>query len=206
MTHSAQGRKRLLAARIPIVETWDLAPEPIDMAVGFDHERIGEAVAAHLHARGRRHVAIVSGDDERAHRRAKGFMRAAKKLGLGAQVPVHWVAAPTTLAAGREGLAQLLAREPRIDAVWGSSDLVALGMLTEAHQRGIAVPRALAVVGFGDLQFAAGVVPALTTVRVDGARIGRTAARMIIDRAEGRAVAARLVDVGFSLVVRQSSP
>ncbi|HUK64860.1 MAG TPA: LacI family DNA-binding transcriptional regulator, partial [Dongiaceae bacterium] len=194
MAHSAQGRRRLLAAGIPIVETWDLAPEPIDMAVGFDHERIGEAVCRHFHERGRRHVALVSGDDERAHRRAAGFMRAAKKLGLGAQVPVHWIPAPTTLAAGREGLAQLLARAPRIDGIWGSSDLVALGVLTEAHQRGIAVPRDLAVVGFGDLQFAAGVVPSLTSVRVDGARIGRTAARMIIDRAEGRHVAEPVVD------------
>jgi len=205
MVHSEQGRRRLLGAGIPIVETWDLAPEPIDMAVGFDHERIGEAVCAHFHACGRRRVALVSGDDERAHRRAKGFMRAARKLLLRAQVPVHWIPAPATLAAGREGLAQLLARDPRIDAVWGSSDLVALGVLTEAHQRGIAVPRDLAVVGFGDLQFAAGVVPAITTVRVDGARIGRTAAHMIIDRAEGRDVTAPIVDVGFSLVVRQSS-
>ena len=206
MSHSEQGRRRLLSAGIPIVETWDLAPEPIDMAVGFDHERIGEAVCEHLHARGRRHVALVSGDDERAHRRAKGFMRAAKKLGVKSPVPVHWIAAPTTLAAGREGLAHLLAREPALDAIWGSSDLVALGVLTEAHQRGIQVPRDLAVVGFGDLQFAAGVVPALTSVRVDGARIGRIAARMIIDRAEGHAVAEPVVDVGFSLVVRQSSP
>src|SRR5512141_1001279 len=40
MLHSPQGRRRLLGAGIPIVETWDLAPTPIDMAVGFNHERI----------------------------------------------------------------------------------------------------------------------------------------------------------------------
>ena len=68
-----------------------------------------------------------------------------------------------------------------------SSDLLALGVMTEAQARGIAVPGQLAVVGFGDLEFAADLHPALTTVRIDGAAIGRQAARFIVDRAEGRA-------------------
>jgi len=48
-------------------------------------------------------------------------------------------------------------------------------------------------------------VPSLTTVHVDGPRIGKVAAAMIMDRAEGRAVAEPVVDVGFSLVQRDSS-
>ena len=39
--HSAGGRRRLLAAGIPVVETWDLTPTPIDMLVGFSHEKVG---------------------------------------------------------------------------------------------------------------------------------------------------------------------
>ena len=41
---SPGGRRRLLAAGIPVVETWDLTPTPIDMLVGFSHENIGAAV------------------------------------------------------------------------------------------------------------------------------------------------------------------
>src|SRR4051794_37701866 len=52
--HSAEGRKRLLAANIPVVETWDLTPTPIDMLVGFSHVDVGRAVATFLHRRGRR--------------------------------------------------------------------------------------------------------------------------------------------------------
>jgi len=196
MAHSPEGRRRLAAARIPIVETWDLGPEPIDMAVGFAHEPIGKAVHEYLRRLGRRRLAVISADDERARRRAAGFGRAA---------PAEWIAAPATFASGREGLARLLARDARIDAVFCSSDLVALGVLTEAHARGIAVPHDLAVVGFGDLQFSAGVVPAITTVSVDGKRIGAIAASMIIDRAEGRRVKNRVVDVGFALVRRASA-
>ena len=208
MAHSAEGRRRLIASRIPIVETWDLSPSPIDMAVGFDHERTGEAVCEFLHARGRRRMALVSGDDQRARRRAAGFTRAARKLGLlarGEEIPTHWVPAPASLANSRGGLAALLGKMPDLDAVFCSSDLVALGVLTEAYARGLRVPERLAVVGFGDLEFADGVLPALTTVRIDGARMGRTAAEMLIERAAGRTVAEPIVDVGFSLVQRASA-
>ena len=44
--HSAEGRRRLLASGIPVVETWDLTPTPIDMLVGFSHAEVGRAVAA----------------------------------------------------------------------------------------------------------------------------------------------------------------
>jgi LacI family gluconate utilization system Gnt-I transcriptional repressor len=45
----------------------------------------------------------------------------------------------------------------------------------------------------------------LTTVRIDGMAIGRQAAQFIVDRAEGRKVDVRVVDVGFSIVDRQSA-
>jgi LacI family gluconate utilization system Gnt-I transcriptional repressor len=78
-------------------------------------------------------------------------------------------------------------------------------VLTEAQALGIAVPERLAIVGFGDLEFAADLHPALTTVRIDGMGIGRQAARFIVDRAEGRPVEPRVVDIGFSIIERGSS-
>jgi len=202
--HSAQGRRRLLASGIPVVETWDLTTTPIDMLVGFSHTEVGEAVAQRLHARGRRCLAAVAGDDERAQRRVAAFGAAARRLGL-PEVQVATVPAPTTLKSGRRALGTLLQAEPGIDAVFCSSDLLALGVLTEARTRGLAVPGQLAVVGFGDQDFAADVEPALTTVHIDGAAIGRQAARFIVERAEGRPVGPRVVDIGFSLVERAST-
>jgi LacI family gluconate utilization system Gnt-I transcriptional repressor len=115
------------------------------------------------------------------------------------------VPAPTTLRSGRAALARLRAREPAVDAVFCTSDLLALGVLTEAQATGLDVPGRLAVVGFGDLEFAADVHPALTTVQINGAGIGRQAARFLLDRFEGRPVEPRVVDVGFSIVERESA-
>jgi LacI family gluconate utilization system Gnt-I transcriptional repressor len=202
--HSAEGRRRLLASGIPVVETWDLTPTPIDMLVGFSHVEVGRAVAAFLHAKGRRRFAVVAGDDERAKRRLDAFQAAAVGFGLPpARVVV--VPAPTTLRSGRAALAELMRDADAVDAVFCSSDLLALGVMTEAQASGIKVPSQLAIVGFGDLEFAADLHPALTTVRINGAGIGRQAAQFIVDRAEGHAVAQRVVDIGFSIVERQSA-
>ncbi|RZI96508.1 MAG: LacI family DNA-binding transcriptional regulator [Variovorax sp.] len=202
--HSSAGRKRLLAAGIPVVETWDLTPTPIDMLVGFSHTEVGRSVANFLHGKGRRRLAVVAGDDERSARRHGAFCDAARALGL-PQVRVIVVPAPTTLKSGRAALTELLQGAGGVDAVFCSSDLLALGVLTEAQARGIAVPSALSIVGFGDLEFAADLHPALTTVHIDGAAIGRQAARFIVERAEGRAVDEPVVDIGFSIVDRQST-
>lgn len=202
--HSAEGRRRLLASGIPVVETWDLTPTPIDMLVGFSHEKVGNAVAEYLVAQGRRKLAIVTADDHRAGLRRKGFVETALRLGVAA-VPACVVPAPTTLGNGRAGLSDLLGRHPDIDAVFCSSDILALGVMTEAQARGIAVPERFAVFGFGDLAFAEDTHPALTTVRIDGTAIGRQAARFIVERAEGRAIKERVIDLGFSIVKRVSA-
>jgi LacI family gluconate utilization system Gnt-I transcriptional repressor len=202
--HSAEGRRRLLAAGIPVVETWDLTHTPLDMLVGFSHAEVGRAVVDFLRAKGHRRLAVVAGDDERSRRRHQSFCEAARAAGL-PEVPLIYVPAPTTLGSGRRALAELLAGAAGIDAVFCSSDLLALGVMTEAQARGIAVPQQLAVVGFGDLEFAADLHPALSTVRIDSAAIGKQAARFIVERAEGRAVAERVVDIGFSIVERASA-
>ncbi|MCW5633936.1 MAG: LacI family DNA-binding transcriptional regulator [Rubrivivax sp.] len=202
--HSVEGRRRLLASGIPVVETWDLTDTPIDMLVGFSHTEVGRAVGTFLHGKGRQRFAAVAGNDERAQRRVAAFRARALELGL-PDVLVAGVPAPTTLKSGREALARLLHGGPSPDAVFCSSDLLALGVMTEARARGLLVPGQLAVVGFGDQEFAADLEPSLTSVHIDGGAIGRRAARFIVDRAEGRPVDPRVVDMGFSIVERASS-
>ncbi len=203
--HSPQGRKRLLSSGIPVVETWDLTPTPIDMLVGFSHEKVGAAVAEFLYRRGVRRPAIVSADDQRASLRRQGFTDTMTRLlGTGA-LPCRLVTTPTSLGSGRLGTADLLDRHPEIDAVFCSSDVLAHGALTEAQARSIAVPGQLRVIGFGDLNFAAHTHPALTTVRIDGTAIGRQAAKFIVDRVAGGPEGPRIVDLGFTLVERDSA-
>ncbi|MGJ7490512.1 LacI family DNA-binding transcriptional regulator [Variovorax sp. ZT4R33] len=205
---SSAGRRRLVASGIPVVETWDMVPDPIDMLVGFSHEAIAAAVASFLIERGHRHLGFIGGDHARAARRARAFADSALKRPKDARastVVIESVVAPATVRSGRDALGELLRRQPRTDAVFCSSDVLALGVVTEAGARGLRVPQDIAVVGFGDLDFAADVSPSLTTVRIDSTRIGQLAARFIVNRSNGLDVEEPQVDVGFSIVSRDSA-
>ncbi len=201
--HSPEARRRLLASGIPVVETWDITPTPIDMIVGFSHEKVGAQVADYLHGKGYRRPAMVVADDHRAMLRRTGFQQRSAALGL-PDVPVCVVPAPSSLGSGRSGFADLQARCPGADVVFCSSDMIAHGVMTEAQARGMSMPEDVAVMGFGDLSFAAHTHPMLTTVHIDGTGMGSQAARFILDRVEGRDVGLRVRDLGFSIVERAS--
>ena len=205
---SEAARAKLRSAGVPVVETWDMTKTPIDMLVGFSHVKVGEAIAKYFHGLGRRRVAMITTREPRGEKRAQGFLKAAQKLGMAAsiaEVPTYEGGAPSRMKHGREGLAHLLENHPEIDALYCASDLIALGALVEARARGLDVPSRLAVVGFGDLDFAVDTDPPLTTVHVDGLAIGRQAAACIIARIEGTDGASTVHDLGFSLITRGSA-
>jgi len=200
ISHSVESHRRLVAAKIPIAEVWDLTPNPIDVLVGFSQEKVGQAVAEYLISLGHRSFGVVSADDERAEVRRAGFQSILARNRITDDLAVL-VPAPSSVRLGREGLARLLERGSLPRAVFCSSDTLAHGVLTEAQARGLSVPGDLAIVGFGDLDFAAYTVPPLSTVRIDRAAIGRQAAEALLGRIEGRPVE-RIVDIGFQIMER----
>ncbi|MEF7613525.1 LacI family DNA-binding transcriptional regulator [Aquincola sp. MAHUQ-54] len=201
---SEEGRRALRASGIPVVEAWELTATPVDMLVGFSHAAIGASVVDYLHARGHRCIGMVSAGDQRALTRVNAFAERAQALGITAVAPA-FTPAPSTMGAGRAGLAELLARSPQVTAVFCSSDMLALGASIEARERRLAVPKKLAIIGMGDQSVAADAAPPLTTVRIDGTRIGRIAAEMVVARADGQAPGQAVVDIGFSIVERAST-
>ena len=112
---------------------------------------------------------------------------------------------PTTVTLGGTLFADLLAQTPDIDAVFCVNDDLALGVLFECQRRQISVPRDLAIVGFNDLEFTASAVPSLSSVRTNRYEMGRHAVSMVIDAIEGRRPKEPVIDLGFQLMVRESS-
>jgi len=204
VNHSISCRRLLLAANIPVVETWDLSPSPLDVVIGFSHEQIGTAVARFLWSKGYRKIGIVSAIDHRAQVRQKAFVETLGELGI-SEVAVSNVPVPTSFQVGRDGLAKLLDSGFREGAVFCSSDTLAQGALAEIQSRGLSIPEQMALVGFGDQPYAAYTYPPLTTVRFDRAAIGRQAARVLLARINGEVVAENVIDVGFLIVERETT-
>jgi LacI family gluconate utilization system Gnt-I transcriptional repressor len=204
INHGQGVRKTLLAAGVPVVETWDLTPTPIDMLVGFSHKAIGETIARYLLDKGYKRFGLVWANDERADIRRKGMEAVLRQHGI-SSIPAHLVPVPATLELGRQGLSALLKNDADFDVIVCSSDALAQGVLTEALARDIAVPGRLGIMGFGDLDFAAHTSPSISSVHVDKKAIGVMAAKALLARIEGKPLGESIIDVGFTLMERETT-
>lgn len=203
--HSAQARRMLLAAGIPVVEVWDISTTPIDICVGFSHVEAGRAAADFAVEAGYRRAACVSAGDERARRRQQAFSERFEERS-GHVVSAAAFNEPASLANGRSGLSRLLEEQGfEGGVVFCSSDLLAHGVLIEAHARGLSVPGDIGVIGFGDQDYAAHVDPDLTTVRVDREALGAAAAEAILSRFRGEEQPENVINIGFKIIRRRSA-
>ena len=203
---TTESRTMLDAADCPIVQIMEIGPNPVDMMIGFSHYEAARAALDHLLEQGHRRIGFLGARmDPRVQRRLDGYQAAMKEAGLFEQRLVVTTATPTSVTLGGALFADLLAREPDIDAVFCVNDDLALGVLFECQRRQISVPGKMAIVGFNDLEFMASAVPSLTSVRTNRYEMGRHAVTMVIDAVEGRRPQEPVLDLGFQLMVRQSS-
>jgi LacI family transcriptional regulator, gluconate utilization system Gnt-I transcriptional repressor len=201
---SQEARRRLMASGVPIVETWDLTPTPLDMVVGFSHVECGAAIASYLMSKGYDHLGAVWANDPRAQSRLQSLQATLAKSGKTPAIEVI-SEAPSNMQKGRDGLANLLDAGHRVDAVACSSDALAQGVMVEASARGLRIPQDLAIIGFGDMDFAASLHPTLTSVRIQSEEIGRRAAEGLLLRLSGQTAGSSVVDTGFTVVERESA-
>lgn len=203
--YSPAALQMLIEARIPVVEVWDVSSRPIDMVIGFDHAKVGADVAAYLLAKGHDRFAILTARDTRALTRARGFRQAVEKAGK-TVVWDHEAPTPSTAAAGRQGLRDLLPYLEQRCALFCSSDLMAFGVVTEARVQGVMIPEHLAVVGFGNFELSAMNEPPITSVSPEGAGTGRSAAGFLLRRLAGEGPRdSDRVQVPFKIVERATT-
>ncbi|CAN5775156.1 LacI family DNA-binding transcriptional regulator [soil metagenome] len=207
VTHDERTRKLIARAGVPVVETWNLCADPLDMLVGFSNEAASFAMVAHLAACGYREIGFVCAPvlyNDRAAARLDGYLRAVRDLGLAVD-PGLQREAFFSLANGAAALADLIAAHPGLDAVFFANDILAAGGAFEAMRRGLAVPRDLGIAGFDDVDLAEAMLPALTTVRIPRYEIGALAAELLLERIGGREAVEPVRDLGFEIVVRDST-
>jgi LacI family transcriptional regulator len=132
---------------------------------------IAEAVN-YLAALGHRKLGFIGGpsDGEFALRRKAAFLEAASAAGLETRV----FDSDFTVQGGYFGCSRVLGGFDAT-AIMAANDLMAIGALHYAYDRQIAVPANLSVIGFDNIDFAQFTQPALTTVAVPQAEIGRLA-------------------------------
>ena len=202
--HTSELKRIILNANIPVVEIWDLTPTPIDMLIGFSHEKVGNAIGDYFLGKGFTRFGFICASDRRALVRKNGAISVLKTH------PDHnieevIVSRPANMEVGRQALRQLISTGKSFDAIICSSDTLAQGAIMEAESQGLQVPDDFSVIGFADLNFAAHNRPAITTVSVEKWDLGIRAADMLADKIEGIVVNEPIVDLGYRLVIRESA-
>jgi DNA-binding LacI/PurR family transcriptional regulator len=159
------------------------APTPGVQITSIDQEQGARLATRHLLELGHTRIGHVAGPEPwfDATARVRGWrdeLREAK-LRRGPLVAGDWT------AQGGAKAARALLRRGLPSAIFVANDLMALGLLRELHDAGVAVPQDVSVVGFDDMPGAGHFIPGLTTIRQDLVALGRQCIEMLRDALSG---------------------
>lgn len=176
---------------------------PID-SITTDGFSAGRRVVEHLHQRGHRRIVMLAYDleDYNIDMRTRGFLAALKDHGLPTKGSVM-----RNFTRDRDGLPILLKRLQAAappTAVVCVNDTMAVFMVQGVRAAGFAVPGEVSFVGYDDDTYARDCVPALTTVGVDKAELGRNGAEIIRRRIEHPDLPVSKARVAVQLIERSS--
>jgi DNA-binding LacI/PurR family transcriptional regulator len=196
--------KRLAKQNLPLVVNG--TPHTRNPFAYVDSDNAGGAFAAvrHLVESGRKTIAKITGDltNTAAEQRLEGFMAATIEFDL--KVPKsHIVEGDWSRESGYNNAKKLLAKNPNIDAIFCSNDVMALGAITAIQEAGKTVPGDVAVIGFDDSYLAQNSHPGLTSVRQDIGGLGAEAAKMILARLRGEEVHSEILPC--ELIIRETA-
>lgn len=199
--HAVELRQHLRALRIPTLEIWDVAPDPIDLCVGVDHHAAGLELGRYLVRCGYARPAFVGvpeGRDRRADKRLAGLAAAFGGAGI-AEITVERVDRRAAFEAGLVGTERLLDRAgPRPDLICYLNDHMAFGGISACERRSLPIPEAIGIAGFNGLEINSVLSRRITTLKTPRRAMGETGARNLVARIKG-AVVERCVSLPMAL-------
>ena len=175
---------RLRERRVPTLEIWDHAPDPIDICVGIDHRAAGALIGEHVAELGYKRPAYVGappGRDRRADARVAGLRDVFGPLGR--KLIVQGESDPNAFAAGALGTTRVLEHAP--DVIFYLNDNMAFGGMMICQQQGLDVPGDIGVAGYNALGITRVLPVQMTTVRTPRRAMGRVGARHLLARIKG---------------------
>ena len=182
LEHSETSAMMLKASGIPVVEIMDIDGSPVDAMVGISHRRAGREMAVSILKAGYRKIGFLGTKmplDHRARKRFEGFTEALAKSGVEV-TDQEFYSGGSALVKGREMTQELLRRNPNLDFLYFSNDLIGAGGLLYLIEKGISIPNQIGLAGFNGVELLQGLPRQLATMDACRSEIGRKAAEMIV--------------------------
>ena len=194
---------KLQSLPIPFITANRHVGDSIPAVVSDDFEGGRKATEYLIHL-GHRRIGIVAGPRHAStgYDRLLGYRRALEEAGLEIDdsliIHSEW-----EVEGGVLGAHTLLALADPPTAIFAVNDTAAVGVMGAAHQRGLAIPGDLSLIGYNDIPIVAQLPIPLTTVRSDLGQMGSTAVHTLIRAIEGGALTS--VKLPVSLIMRSST-
>lgn len=166
----------------------------------------GYLAADHLIGLGHRRIAVVTEKFEvmSSRERVRGYRQALEEAGISYEEDLVRVSS-FHVQDGKETALRLLEEPNPPTAIFACNDLLAIGAIQAARERGIAVPRELSVVGFDNTILATIIDPPLTTVAQPIQEMGARTVDLISDEINGTSSGKQRIVLLPELVVRGST-
>ncbi|MEE2035647.1 LacI family DNA-binding transcriptional regulator [Nocardiopsis sp. CT-R113] len=193
----------LVSRRLPIVLVNGFAEAIPSAFISADDREAGRLAVNHLVALGHTRIGFTSGPERYVpvRRKLEGYHQALALHGLDGDDLVEL--SLFGVEGGHAAAVRLIERG--VTAMVCGSDMMALGAIRAARQRGLRVPQDFSVVGYDDSQLIAFTDPPLTTVRQPVNAMALAAVRALCDEIAGHPVSHTEFVFDPELVVRGST-
>jgi LacI family repressor for deo operon, udp, cdd, tsx, nupC, and nupG len=180
-TSDPERYRKLLARPLPIVLVNGYTEGIEAPFISCDDRTAGDLAVSHLAALGHRKIGLITGPDRYfpVKRKIEGYRAAIARLGLDEQISLSLFG----VEGGDAAASRLL--EKGVTGFVCGSDLMALGAIRAARQRGLRVPEDVSVVGYDDSPLIAFTDPPLTTLRQPVRAMAVAAVRALVDEIKG---------------------
>jgi LacI family gluconate utilization system Gnt-I transcriptional repressor len=192
LEHTEAAKQMLRNTDTPIVEIMDTDGDAIDSCVGVSHYQAGYEMALEILAKGHRKIGFLGTKmtlDFRATKRYNGFVDGLKTQNI-SLIDQEKYASGSTVEKGKLSTQAMLNRNPQIECIYCSTDVIAMGAVMHCISENISIPDQLAIAGFNSLSMASGLPIELTTTDSLRFDIGKAAADVILERNEPGAISA----------------
>lgn len=162
--------------------------------------------AEHLIKQGYERIAHISGDisHQVSSDRLRGFVSALNHHDI--MINEQWiVSGGWTIEGGYTATVKILETRPRVQAIFCSNDMSAVGAYLALKEHGIKIPHDIAVIGYDDIMMCSQVSPRLSTIATPYAYMGQLAVSRLLNIIQGIEDQKGVVSVRPELVIRNST-
>ncbi len=203
--------KEILRKEIPFVQFDKISKLILSSKVIINDQKAAMEAVQHLIDKGCKKIAHIRGPEnpQNAIDRFIGYKKALEKNGFQYDSKLVYTCKNVTFDEGVEFAKQIVEDHPDVDGIFVITDLVAVGVLAYFNEKGIQVPKQIAVIGFSNWFMSQVITPKLSTVDQPSYEMGVEAFTLLLEeiicQKEGKVFCPRTIELGTSIIERDSS-